>query len=79
MARETTESEALIRFMDAMRSASGCAHQLAHMQQNPGFLKIRDLLEGVRTQAATMATRKSVPRLTVLESLAHMPAPVSRA
>ena len=43
------------KFMKAIRDASGSAHQLAHMQQNPVFLEIRDQLEEMTRGAAGMA------------------------
>jgi hypothetical protein len=36
-----------VEFVSGVKVAAGCAHQLAHAQENPHFLSIRDLLEGV--------------------------------
>jgi hypothetical protein len=69
--REASESETLLRFMDAMKQAAGCAHQLAHMQQNPNWLRIRDLLEGVRQQASKIGAGRSVPRQAILAQFDH--------
>lgn len=69
MSREATEPETLLRLMDALKQASGCAHQLAHMQQNPGFLALRDALEATHVTAMKMATRSPLPRQDVLAQL----------
>lgn len=66
---ETTEPEMLLRFMDGLRQASGSAHQLAHAQQNPAFLAVRDTLEALRVTAMKMATASPVPRQRVLQML----------
>lgn len=79
---ETTENEAISRFIDGTRGAadymlqlqnidkypkssqyllrsikeaSGSAHQLAHMQQNPIFLQIRDQLEAMMRESGRLA------------------------
>lgn len=79
---ETTENEAISRFVDgtscaadymlqlqnidrypkssqyllrAIKEASGSAHQLAHMQQNPVFLQIRDQLESMMRESGRLA------------------------
>lgn len=36
-----------VDFVSGVKVAAGSAHQLAHAQENPHFLSIRDLLEGV--------------------------------
>lgn len=43
------------QFMTAIRDASGSAHQLAHMQQNPVFFDIRDQLESIMKKTAQLA------------------------
>lgn len=43
------------KFLKAVREASGSAHQLAHMQQNPVFFEIRDQLEVMMKQSAQIA------------------------
>lgn len=79
---ETTEKEAIARFVEGTRyasdymlqlqdidryprsskhllrwikEASGSAHQLAHMQQNPIFLQIRDQLEAMMRDSGKIA------------------------
>jgi hypothetical protein len=66
---DTTEPEMLMRFMQALKDAAGSAHQLAHAQQNPNWLSVRDLLEATREQGAKMAMRRSMPRQDVLTAL----------
>ncbi len=46
----------LIRFRSALRQSSGCAHHLAHMQQNPQFLALRDAMD----QTSSLATKISM-------------------
>lgn len=36
-----------IDFIDGLKVAAGSAHQLAHAQENPHFLRIRDTLEKI--------------------------------
>lgn len=36
-----------VEFIDGLKVSAGSAHQLAHQQQNPYFLNIRDTLEGI--------------------------------
>lgn len=36
-----------VEFIDGLKISAGCAHQLAHAQENPYFLTIRDTLEGI--------------------------------
>lgn len=55
---EPTEPQMLSRFIDGLKQAAGSAHQLAHAQRNPGWLRVRDLLDGVINQGIAMATAK---------------------
>lgn len=66
---ETTEPEMLIRFMEGLKQAAGSAGQLAHAQQNPRWLQVRQLLEAVRYNATKMATSSPMPRPEVLKQL----------
>jgi len=66
---QDSEPQILLRMVEALRQASGCAHQLAHAQQNPGFLATRDVLEALRETCMKMATSKPVPRQRVLAML----------
>lgn len=36
-----------VDFIDGLKIAAGSSHQLAHAQENPHFLTLRDILEGV--------------------------------
>lgn len=60
----------LVRFVDGLKVSAGSAHQLAHAQENPNWLKIRDLLENLIETGQKMATAKSMPRQDVLAELA---------
>lgn len=65
-----SEPEMLVRFIDGIKIAAGSAHQLAHAQENPNWLKVRDLLESLIESGQKLATSKSMPRQQVLEELA---------
>lgn len=64
-----SEPEMLVRFVDGLKVAAGSAHQLAHAQENPNWLKVRDLLEALIESGQKMAMAKSMPRAQVLEEL----------
>lgn len=64
-----SEPEMLIRFVDGLKVAAGSAHQLAHAQENPNWLKVRDLLENLIESGQKMALAKSMPRQEVLREL----------
>lgn len=66
---EANESEIILRLLDALRKASGCAGQLAHHQQNPRWLDVRNQLEMTHTLCATMSAAKAVKRQAVLAML----------
>jgi len=59
----------LVRFVDGLKVAAGSAHQLAHAQENPNWLKVRDLLETLIENGQKMATARSMPRQEVLRQL----------
>lgn len=69
MSRELTEPEILLRFLDGLKQAAASAHQLAHAQQNPQWLQVRDMLEGIRATGSVLATRRAMPRQDVLAAL----------
>jgi ribosome-associated translation inhibitor RaiA len=46
-AEETKKAEIFIDFIDNIKIAAGSSHQLAHAQENPYWLNIRDKLEAV--------------------------------
>jgi beta-phosphoglucomutase-like phosphatase (HAD superfamily) len=69
MSADINEPEALMRFMEGLKQAAGSAHILAHAQQNPGWLKIRDLLEATRAQGTKMAVRTPLSRQAARESI----------
>ena len=66
---EISEPEMLVRLVDGLKVAAGSSHQLAHSQQNPNWLKVRDLLEGLIVQCQKMVVAKSMPRAEVLRNL----------
>ena len=39
--------QTFVDFIDGIKVAAGSAHQLAHAQENPHWLEVRDYLEGV--------------------------------
>lgn len=45
-AREQDKPELFVDFIDGLKVAAGSAHQLAHSQENPRWLDVRDYLEG---------------------------------
>lgn len=45
-----------VDFIDGLKVAAGSAHQLAHTQENPHFLKIRDTIESVIEVGQVMPT-----------------------
>lgn len=51
------------------RSASGSAGQLAHLQQNPSFLTIRDALEGIASMILRVAPGAGAKRGLFLSQL----------
>lgn len=46
-AKETEKAELFLRFMHCIKIAAGSSHQIAHAQENPYWLNIRDKLEGI--------------------------------
>ncbi len=64
-----SEPEMLVRFVDGLKIAAGSAHQMAHAQSNPNWLKVRDYLENLIEAGQKMAIAKSVPRQEVLAQL----------
>ena len=64
-----SEPEMLVRFVDGLKVAAGSAHQLAHAQENPNWLKVRDMLESLIEKGQKMALAKSMPRQDVLANL----------
>lgn len=59
----------LNRFVDGLKVAAGSAHQLAHAQENPNWLKVRDMLETLIEKGQRLALSKSMPRSEVLKEL----------
>lgn len=64
-----SEPEMLNRFVEGLKTAAGSAHQLAHAQQNPNWLQVRDLLETLIEKGQRLALSKSMPRAEVLRQL----------
>ena len=73
-----SEPEMLARFVDGLKVAAGSAHQLAHAQENPNWLKIRDYLESIIENGQRLAMSKSMPRQQVLEELVKREANVPK-
>lgn len=46
-AQEQDKPALFVDFIDGLKVAAGSAHQLAHAQENPHFLGIRDVIEKV--------------------------------
>jgi len=44
---ENKKPTLFVEFIDSLKIAAGSAHQLAHAQENPNFLDIRDTIEKV--------------------------------
>lgn len=64
-----SEPDMLVRFVDGLKVAAGSAHQLAHAQENPNWLKIRDMLEVLIDKGQRLALAKAMPREEVLREL----------
>lgn len=69
MAIYISEPEMLVRFVDGLKAAAGSAHQLAHAQENPKWLTVRDKLEMLIMAGQQLAMAKSMPRQQVLAEL----------
>lgn len=64
-----------IDFINGLKISAGSAHQLAHAQQNPGFLNIRDTLEGiieVGQRLPTFYNSQNIIWLKIKESLTEL-------
>lgn len=59
----------LLRLVNALKEAAGSCHQLAHAQQNPSWLSVRNLLEACREKCVAMAAAKPMARGDVLTAL----------
>jgi hypothetical protein len=64
-----SEPECLLIFVDGLKKSAGAAHAMGHYQENPNWLKVRDLLENLIVQGQKMAISKSMPRSEVLLNL----------
>ena len=64
-----SEPETLNYFVDGLKKAAGAAHALAHAQENPNWLKVRDMLESLIERGQRLAISKSMPRQEVLKQL----------
>lgn len=64
-----TEVEVLMELVDGLKKAAGSAHALAHYQENPKWLVIRDTLEKLIETSQTLVVQKSMPRQDVLSEL----------
>lgn len=52
---DLTEHEIYTRLIDSLKSASGCAQQMAHMRKDPRWLKVRNALEIASTKVTQLA------------------------
>lgn len=59
----------LLRLVNGLKEAAGSCHQLAHAQQNPSWLSVRNLLEACREQCVEMAAARPMARQDVLNAL----------
>lgn len=57
-----SEVEVLVELVDGLKKAAGASHALAHYQQKPQWLKIRDNLEVMIVACQELASAKSIPR-----------------
>lgn len=64
-----SEPETLNYFVDGLKKAAGAAHALAHAQENPNWLKVRDMLESLIEKGQRLALAKSMPRNEVIRQL----------
>lgn len=56
---DLTERDVYLRLIDAIRTAAGCAQQLAHLRKDLRWLRVRDVLEGMVNRLALLAARKA--------------------
>ena len=56
---DLTEAEVYLRLIEAFKTASGCARQLAHMRREERFLTISKTMEMIQGKATSLATRRS--------------------
>lgn len=54
-----------LQFVKAIDRASGSAYQLGHMQTNPDFFRIRDMLDLLKKQVALMAIGSKMGRTPI--------------
>lgn len=55
---ELTEQEIYMRLIDAIKTAEGCAQQLAHLRRDERWLSVRTVLESARSRITLLAMRK---------------------
>ncbi len=69
MASDMSEADALRGLIENMRQASAYVTMLAHLQQNPMFLALRDSFTALQETAVKMAISKPVARSEVVAML----------
>lgn len=55
---EFTETEVYARLIDAVKTAEGCAQQLAHLRKDARWLSVRTVFENARQRITLLAMRK---------------------
>lgn len=55
---DTTDKEIYMRLIDALKTAGGCAQQLAHSRKDERWLWVRDIMEVAVNKVALLATRR---------------------
>lgn len=56
---ELNEAEVYTRMIESIKTAAGCAQQLAHMRQDERWLKIRSMLETSVDRITALAMRRA--------------------
>lgn len=69
MASDMTEAEAITGLVENMRQAAGYATALAHLQQNPTFLALRDSFTALQETAVKIAISRPMRRSEALAML----------
>lgn len=74
-AKEVDKPKLFVEFIQGLKIAAGSAHQLAHTQENPHFLTLRDILEKIIELGQTLPTFKQTQNgmwLSIKKSLDEM-------
>lgn len=57
---EPTEAEIFTRMIDSLKTAAGCATQMAHVRRDLRWIKVRGMLEGAVERITLLATKKLI-------------------